>query len=165
LVCPQCKKANDLRAEYCWGCYFDFIPNTPKPSGGLPANQKEHEKNKFLLTYFRHLLFIVVMALISWGIVYGSWLLFLIFFPGGSFKTFLTGWIVLLVLTKFAESQLPEPKSDMWEYFSLNPFNYHDNYNRFVLKWHLVLFLPRVVLHTLNLPLILLEEIKNEVKK
>ncbi len=26
-VCPKCGKENDAKDEYCWACYYDFIPN------------------------------------------------------------------------------------------------------------------------------------------
>ena len=26
--CSKCNESNPLNAEYCWKCYFDFIPNT-----------------------------------------------------------------------------------------------------------------------------------------
>ncbi len=30
-VCPKCGKENDVKAEYCWACYYDFIPNKSSP--------------------------------------------------------------------------------------------------------------------------------------
>jgi hypothetical protein len=44
LECPQCHKPNDLKAEYCWACYFNFVPkasSVPKaaqrPGPGFPV--------------------------------------------------------------------------------------------------------------------------------
>ncbi|MCK5534290.1 hypothetical protein KAI68_04170 [bacterium] len=53
-LCPKCGKDNDVKAEYCWACYYDFIPdkslktspeitkkeNHPTISGNILASPK-----------------------------------------------------------------------------------------------------------------------------
>jgi hypothetical protein len=148
LICPKCKVSNGLKAEYCWACYFDFVPNTaPKPSKSPELKSKRMSPTA---TFFSQIGFYALMVFFSFIIVYGSWLLYRGFTPKSA-KLFFTGWTILLFLTWLSERHLPDPESDMSEYWSINPFNYKDNYNWFILKWHIVLFLPRVVWATMKL--------------
>lgn len=148
LICPKCNSSNGLKAEYCWSCYFDFVPNSsPKPSLSANDSSKKMSPTATILTQMG---FLLMMATFSFLIIYGSWLLYKAIVPRSA-KLFVSGWVVLIWLTWLSERHLPEPESDINEYWSLNPFNYKDNYNWFILKWHIALFIPRIVWITIKL--------------
>lgn len=157
-LCPKCKTPNDTNAEYCWRCYFDFKPD-PIPRFARAADEPSRARLNsdgevkinigWISIFFR--------ILVSSGIVYASWRivqwlgrdagwsphLMLLYFWGG--------WIVILMLAYASEDELPPPETDWTEYFSFNPFNFDDDRNRFILSWHITLFLPKIVLRTLRL--------------
>jgi len=147
LICPKCQSVNGLKAEYCWACFHDFVPNTAIKTPTEPVQIKQRSALSQLLS---HGGFHLVVFAISFGTVYGSWLIYNRHYPESA-KPFVTVWIALLVLAWFSERHLPRPEKNLDEYWSFNPFEYKDNYNWFVLKWNVVLFLPRIVLGSLHL--------------
>jgi hypothetical protein len=154
LVCPKCQKTNDLHAEYCWACYFDFVPNEAVSLSAVTRGEAQVgvKKDSPITGFFANFIFFLVFAALSFGIVYGSWFLFRWLWPGKPIAIFIAGWVGLLLLTWFSEGQLPEIDTDWTEYWSFNPFNFRDDHNRFVLQWHLILAIPRIVLFTIRLP-------------
>ena len=64
LVCPQCGRENDLRAEYCWACHFDFVPNDApceKPAEAEPPQVIRKFRGKVLRMYIRLILIIPLL--------------------------------------------------------------------------------------------------------
>lgn len=160
LTCPQCGHRNPAKADYCWECRHDFVhderlknetlapprPKVPPPYSVRPPEPVAAKKQRPHVSPYAFFMELLVSTII----VGGSWLLLRAINPGQRVLTFVAGWIITLAVVKFSEGRLEDPETDVSEYFSLNPFEYRDNKNWHVLNWHITLFLPRVVLHTLR---------------
>ena len=160
LTCPKCGHGNPAKADYCWECRYDFVhderlkndilspPRAPVPppySVKPPPTQQAAKPRERVSVYA-----FAVELIVSTIIVGGSWMLLAKVNPGQRVLPFVGGWLIALAVVKLSEGRLADPETDVREYWSLNPFEYKDNRNWHVLNWHLTLFLPRVVLHTLR---------------
>lgn len=158
LVCPQCGHSNPPRSDYCWECRFDFVPDDrplakakppiePRPIApryGVTPPEPKPVREKVSV------FFILTELVVSTVIVGGSWLLLSFAYPTLNVLLFMVGWGAALGLVVASEGRLPEVETDVSKYWSLNPFNFEDDRNRRVLDWHIMLFLPRIVLRTLR---------------
>lgn len=164
LECPQCGHMNPAKADYCWECRFDFIHDDrlreaartappppprarpiPPPYSTRPAAAKPGKPGEAGSAYT--FLFELVVSTI---IVGGTFALYIFAFRGAPVIYFVIGWIIALILVRVSEGVLPEPETDINQYWSMNPFQYKDDMNRKVLAAHIWLFLPRIVLHTIR---------------
>jgi len=158
LVCPQCGHSNPPRSDYCWECRFDFLPDdrpkakqkppiAPKPipppfSQTPPAPKPARPSVSFPL--------LLIELAVSTVIVWGSWMVLSFAFPTMGLIPFAIGWAGALLVVVLSEGRIPEVEQDFSKYWSLNPFNFEDDRNWRVLNWHIMLFLPRIVLRTLR---------------
>jgi ribosomal protein L40E len=159
LACPECGHLNPRKADNCWECRYDFVhdkrvvskgaippkpvppPYTVKAAVAEAPSQQPQQVSRYAF---------IVEFIVSTVIVGGSWVLFSWIYSGMKILPFVAGWVIALAFVKFSEGRLADPETDVREYFSLNPFEYKDNRNWHVLNWHVTLFLPRVVLHTVR---------------
>ena len=162
LICPQCGHANPAKADYCWECRFDFIrddrvkakvaarPAPPPKPIPPPYSRKPQEEAVAHAGPKVSLVVYLVELVLSVLIVGGSWKLLAMAVPTMTIVPFLLGWVAALGLVWFSEGRLPDVEMDFSKYWSLNPFNFQDDINRKVLDWHIMLFLPRIVLRTIR---------------
>lgn len=158
LTCPKCGHGNPAKADYCWECRYDFVHDerlkndilspprapVPPPYSVKPPKAQAPPPPKVSVYAF------MVELIVSTIIVGGSWWLLSAMVPDMPVLPFVAGWVIALGVVKLSEGRLADPETDVMEYWSLNPFEYKDNRNWHVLNWHITLFLPRVVLHTLR---------------
>lgn len=163
LTCPQCGHVNPAKADYCWECRHDFVhderlkaaprparaeprPKPIPPPYSTPQREAKPGKPRERITATEFVMELVVSSVI----VGGSWLLLAWAIPDMSLLWFLLGWAAALLMVMLSEGVLPDPETDITQYYSWNPFQYKDDMNRKVLSAHLWLFLPRVVLRTIR---------------
>lgn len=149
LTCPQCGHSNPPNSGYCWECRFDLVPDAvprrpiPPPYSSSVAEVKaagEHARGGMF----------VIGLLFSTLIVWGTWAFFSWLYPSIGIIAFALGWTAVLMLVGFTERLVPRVETDLNEYWSWNPFEFRDDRNRAVLNWHIMTFLPRIVLSTLR---------------
>jgi ribosomal protein L40E len=162
LDCPQCGHSNPPKADYCWECRYDFVHDerlkaAPRPAAptsarkipppySTPRPQARSGEPREHISAFAF----AMELMVSTVIVGGSWLLASAVWPDMHAGIFVAGWAIALTMVKISEGVLPDPETDLSEYYSWNPFQYRDDMNRKVLSAHISLFLPRVVLHTIR---------------
>lgn len=157
LICPKCGHSSPPKSDYCWECRFDFVPDDrlkatrrpvpipPPYSTSRPDVQAaKPARERVSLTA------LLLELLVSTLIVGGSWFLFAAIFPSLDVIKFAAGWAAALVLVVVSEGHVPDVESDVSKYWSLNPFEFSDDRNRRVLNWHIAVFLPRIVLRTIQ---------------
>lgn len=74
LSCPKCQKENDPGAEYCWACYFDFVPEKGNSAGRIPSPSKLkdpdiQEKFRLVRQNQKRIGISIVIALLGLGIL------------------------------------------------------------------------------------------------
>ena len=165
--CPACQQPNEAAAEYCWACHLDLKPDAPValpvaaatptvaaaplgprarrlqgPSLDVPAPAESEPPPPSLA---------LALALLaaSTAIVGGSWLLFSQTRPV-PITLFAAAWGIVLAVSLLARKLLPAPPPGWRNYYSLNPFEYRDNWNRWLRSVRIWTFLPSIVIATFS---------------
>ena len=122
LICPKCKQDNDLQAEYCWKCYYDFVPTKNKTENlnskvGIVSFSGEQNQSMIFQKIFKYsspVILILSIGLSSYVSLNGgrdqceldsSYKLWL---PIG-----LAAGILYLCTIKFDESEVPSGRSPL----------------------------------------------------
>ncbi len=151
--CRACQQPNDVTAEYCWACHLDLKPDAPVAPQPVTAARRDVVPMHVMPSEAEppppSLLRAVALLVASVLIVAGSWVLYTYRRPM-PVGLFAAGWGIVLCVSLLCRKLLPAPPSDWRAYYSLNPFEYRDNWNRWLWSVRIWTFLPNVVLATLS---------------
>jgi hypothetical protein len=163
--CPKCAQPNPVAAEYCWACHFDLKPDAPvAPTPAAASSPRSAAARRYATGPALpsldvdstepappppSILRAVLLLLASAVIIGGSWWLLSQRKPV-PLGLFASGWGIVLGISLLALKLLPAPPSGWRNYYSLNPFEYRDNWNRWLRSVRIWTFLPGIVLATIS---------------